>query len=152
MADDLAPHFGFSNPRAAVEYFVLRSIPETIPTSAPDGWASFRAVDDGLAAAIENLIDIKNYLPGNGDSDAEPSLSATTDLNQEWGWTEHCGGEDLEDEFDGREDGHDAEQDESDREWSLGWTNDPDQSDIADQVSVGDREGPDDDREPEDGL
>jgi hypothetical protein len=85
------------------------------------------------------------------DADEEPSLSATNDINQGRGWAKNGGGgmePDREDEHDGSEDNHDAEDDRSDAEWSLGWTDAIHQGG-GDQGLEGDREGPDDDLEPD---
>jgi hypothetical protein len=93
-------HFGFSNPSDAVRHFVLRCIPEAIPTSSPDGWASFKAVTVGLATTIENLIDVVDGL--SGDPDEED-------------------GDPAEDDDPGEDNGDDEPDAES--EVSLGWTN-----------------------------
>jgi hypothetical protein len=100
----------------------------------------------------EDACTVEDHPPAGvlGDPDElESTLGWTDGVNQT---ARHWAGptgmvDELEDEFDGREDGHDAEDDKSDSEWSLGWTNATNQGFC--QGLDGDREGPDDDLEPD---
>lgn len=129
----------------------LLAIPENSPNLASEAdrlRAGLITLRSAAAAATAALIDLLDDL--DGDPDLEPTLSATTDTNQLWGWTEHGGGvEDAEDEHDGAEpdpSGY-GDQDgmsvEEVGEPSLGWTINGALGDRDDREYDGDDREPD---------